>query len=132
MGKQLEGKYLDKSLKRKAAINVQKKAADQLLRLWRAGVKKRNFPPLWGDEIEYCIAKVDEKSRQATLVLKQSALLEQLDGTGHASEYSPEFARYMVEGMPDVPYGMEIKDLLEVEKSMRTRLGVIDTISPSQ
>jgi glutamate--cysteine ligase catalytic subunit len=57
-------------------------------------------------------------------------LLRQLDGADYGSEYSPEFAKYMVEGMPNTPYGKDIKDLLGVENCMRERSGLFQ-VSPS-
>ena len=121
MGKQLEGKYLEEPLRGSAAARVQEKAADQLIRILSAAKTKTSYPPLWGDEIEYAIVRIDHEQTQATLSLKQSFCLEKLNQKNHDSEYSAEFAKYMVEGMPSMPYGADIEDMLKVEESMKNR-----------
>lgn len=85
-------------------------------------MKKTGHPPSWGDEIEYAIVHLDHAARQATLSLSQSEVLKRVQGVeGSEGVYTAEFAKYMVESMPAVAYGGEIRDMLRVEKSMRER-----------
>jgi hypothetical protein len=122
MGKQLEGEYAESHLNGQVAKNVQGRAASELLRLYEAGIKRRGYPATWGDEIEYAIVRLDEKTREATLVLKQSHVLKKLDGeSNQEGEFTAEFAKYMVEGMPSKPYGPNLCDMLKVEESMVKR-----------
>ncbi len=39
----------------------------------------------------------------------------------HGSEFTAEFAKCMVEGMPAAPYGPDIQSMAGVEDSMRKR-----------
>jgi glutamate--cysteine ligase catalytic subunit len=124
MGKQIEGEYADGHLNGDVAKIVQDKAADELVRLYKAGIKKKGYPPTWGDEIEYAIVQLDSNAREANLSLKQSAILKRLDGDGDGNqegEFTAEFAKYMVEGMPSQPHGPDIQDMLRVEESMAMR-----------
>lgn len=122
MGKQLEGDYLKWPLDRRTANHVRQQAITQLLHLWNAGLQKRGYPPLWGDEIEYAIVHLDKSARRATLSLTQSTVLKKLDkDKTKGGEFTAEFAKYMVEGMPDAPFGPDIEDMMQVEESMRNR-----------
>jgi glutamate--cysteine ligase catalytic subunit len=123
MGKQLEGEYLPAdSVCTEVSKNVQERAVDQLVRLWRGGNAKSGRLQLWGDEIEYTLVRLDQRSHEATLSLRQSTVLQKLsDIDGREAEFSTEFARYMVEGMPHQPYGEQLEDMATIEDSMRAR-----------
>lgn len=122
MGKQLEGEFLEWPFDEQITKYVKEKAFKQLLVLWNQGLKKTGYPPYWGDEIEYVIMQLDGVARRATLSLRQSVVLRTFEESNNSNgEFTAEFAKYMVEGMPAAPYGAGIKDMLRVEESMRER-----------
>jgi hypothetical protein len=122
MGKKLNGEFLEWPLNGQAASHVHDRATKELLFLWSAGMKKTGYAPLWGDEVEYAIVHLDNVARRATLSLTQSTVLGKIkEGKDQGGEFTTEFANYMVEGMPNTPYGPAIEDLVQVQGSMRKR-----------
>ena len=55
------------------------------------------------------------------LVLKGESIYEELDESQQDELWRPEFASYMLEGTPGLPYGSTLRDCLKVEKSMIRR-----------
>jgi glutamate--cysteine ligase catalytic subunit len=43
--------------------------------------------------------------------------------------FHPEFGRFMLEATPGKPWGIEFKELLEVEPNMKLRYALSDTVS---
>jgi len=93
--------------------------------------KEKSDKLLWGDEIEYHVVALDEAARTVRLCLRAPELLKELnakeethgrsDGFGEASSWHPEYAAWMLESTPRVPYGGYTADLCRVEASMRLR-----------
>lgn len=93
--------------------------------------KEKSDELLWGDEIEYHVVALDEAARTVRLCLRAPELLKELnakeethgrsDGFGEASSWHPEYAAWMLESTPRVPYGGYTADLCRVEASMRLR-----------
>lgn len=44
--------------------------------------------------------------------------------------FHPEFGRFMLEATPGKPWGIEFKELLEVEPDMKLRYGYLVTPTP--
>ena len=55
------------------------------------------------------------------LTLKGEKLFKELENEENDALWRPEFTSYMLEGTPGAPYGETTDDLLEVERSMKTR-----------
>uniref|UniRef100_A0A914V6Y5 Glutamate--cysteine ligase n=1 Tax=Plectus sambesii TaxID=2011161 RepID=A0A914V6Y5_9BILA len=84
----------------------------------------------WGDEIEYTIVKFDEANKKVRVSLRAEELLSRLQaaeevnalvGTENRFLWRPEYASYMVEGTPGVPYGGLLACFNVVENNMRRR-----------
>ncbi|KAF2136695.1 uncharacterized protein K452DRAFT_279650 [Aplosporella prunicola CBS 121167] len=140
MGKQIDGAYVEWPETAEVASRVQDRAVEELLDLWEHGKTKTGFPPLWGDEVEYAIVRLDCAEKRAGLSSEQAAVLRRLKAAsesgsskesdhrclddlkrGKHAGYTPEFARYMVESEPEKPYGISARSLLSVERSMAER-----------
>lgn len=109
---------------------------------WRRAKGKERDALLWGDEIEYLVVTYDDDKRQVRLSLRQADILEALasdekllaQGGGvdeiqrgsarsgkTAPVFHPEFGRFMLEATPGRPWGIDLKDLLDVEPDMKWR-----------
>ncbi|GMT13059.1 hypothetical protein PFISCL1PPCAC_4356, partial [Pristionchus fissidentatus] len=84
----------------------------------------------WGDEIEYTIVKFDHENKKVRASLRAEELLDRLIageevnnlvGTANKFLWRPEFAAYMVEGTPGVPYGGLLACFNVVEANMMER-----------
>ncbi|GAB7365649.1 hypothetical protein MBLNU230_g6712t2 [Neophaeotheca triangularis] len=93
-------------------------------------------------QIEYLVVSYDDENRQVKLSLRQADILEALasdkellkQGGGvpdlargpkkqgkTAPVFHPEFGRFMLEATPGEPWGIGLKDLLDVERDMKWR-----------
>lgn len=101
----------------------------QFLNVFHATKHFHNHDLKWGDEVEYLILHIDKKSRKATLSLRAPQLLDILQREEHAQPkgssvpvlWRPEYATWMIEGTPGVPYRCYAADLVNVEKNMKLR-----------
>lgn len=127
---------------KKVANHVREWGIEQLLATWRRAKGKERDALLWGDEIEYLVVCYDDEKREVRLSLRQSDILEALasdvklvaQGGGvpdlqrveskagkTAPVFHPEFGRFMLETTPGKPWGIDFKDLLDVERDMKWR-----------
>ncbi|KAI4737272.1 glutamate-cysteine ligase Gcs1 [Aureobasidium sp. EXF-12298] len=125
---------------KKVAGQVREWGIEQLLATWRRAKGKERDALLWGDEIEYLVVTYDDDKRQVRLSLRQADILEALasdekllaQGGGvdeiqrgsarsgkTAPVFHPEFGRFMLEATPGRPWGIDLKDLLDVEPDMK-------------
>ncbi|KAJ5861291.1 glutamate-cysteine ligase-like protein [Penicillium soppii] len=100
-------------------------ASEQCISLWNQYKHLDNYPPLWGDEIEYLIVSLDRQNKTATLALKQQDVLEKWEvysqGRQMAFQLHPESMIFMVEGVAKPPFGDSIQAMSQVENNMRER-----------
>ena len=98
----------------------------------------------WGDEVEYIIVKLDHEEKKARVSLKAEDLLskltvkeekmkEEVENTGSSdiellSLWRPEYASYMVEGTPGVPYEGSMSFFNTVEHNMRVRRNELEAL----
>ncbi|VDM74010.1 unnamed protein product, partial [Strongylus vulgaris] len=87
----------------------------------------------WGDEIEYTVVKFDHEHKKVRVSCRAEELLSRLQaqeevdkvnalvGTVNHFLWRPEFAAYMVEGTPGVPYGGLLACFNVVEANMVVR-----------
>lgn len=123
---------------KKHANHVRKHGITQFLNVWNKvkGIRKDQL--LWGDEIEYTIVNMDKNNKKARLALNASDVLDKLQKDENTEEnynasWKPEYAKYMIEGTPNKPYGSSINDLLTVERNMNERRQLIrQKLSPNE
>jgi len=117
--------------------HVRKYGVKQFIKLYNRLKDEKGRELKWGDEVEYIIVKLDHDQKKARLSLKAESLLDQLiqpeekmkeemakQGKSDIvlkSLWRPEFASYMVEGTPGVPYQGDIKFFNSVEHNMKLR-----------
>ena len=141
MGLLALGTPLDWPEAKKNADHVRGWGIEQLLAIWRRAKGKEGNALLWGDEVEYLVVAFDDKSRNVKLSLRQADILAALAAdealckkggcvpdlqiVTHEGEtcpiFHPEFGRFMLEATPGKPWGIGLKDLLDVERNMKWR-----------
>lgn len=108
---------------------VKRDGIEQFLSVYHAAKDFKNHELKWGDEVEYQLVYLDRISRKATLSLRAPQLLEQLQKEEHAQPegssvpvlWRPEYANWMIEGTPGIPYRCYAADLVNVERNMALR-----------
>ncbi|KAI0390434.1 glutamate-cysteine ligase [Xylariaceae sp. FL0594] len=142
MGLLALGTALDWPDAQKHARQVREWGIKQLLEIWNKAKHKERDAMLWGDEVEYLVVQYSEDSPKVLLSLRQADILKALaadeelaangggvpdlqDVKAHNSSplpvFHPEFGRFMLEATPGKPWGIEFKELLDVESDMKMR-----------
>ncbi|KAK4168844.1 putative glutamate--cysteine ligase [Cladorrhinum sp. PSN259] len=114
----------------------------QLLEIWNKAKGKERDAMLWGDEVEYLVVTYSKDDPKVLLSLRQADILAALasgknlstascvstlpDGSRPLANdpppvFHPEFGRFMLETTPGKPWGIEFKELLNVEPNMKLR-----------
>ncbi|KAK4462033.1 putative glutamate--cysteine ligase [Cladorrhinum samala] len=114
----------------------------QLLEIWNKAKGKERDAMLWGDEVEYLVVTYSKDDPKVLLSLRQADILAALasdkklstagcnpvlpDGSQPLANdpppvFHPEFGRFMLETTPGKPWGIEFKELLNVEPNMKLR-----------
>jgi glutamate--cysteine ligase catalytic subunit len=129
MGLLVKGKPLSWPESEPHRAKVKADGVTQFLNVYRA-TKDISSPTLkWGDEVEYMLVKLDQGRGEARLVLAGPELLNILQQEEHSQPpgstvpvlWRPEYARWMIEGTPGVPYRSYAADLALVEQNMALR-----------
>lgn len=102
---------------------------EQFLNIFHAAKDFRNQNLKWGDEVEYLLLNLDDDTERATLSLRAPELLDILQMEEHSQPagssvpvlWRPEYARWMIEGTPGLPYRCYAADLVNVERNMALR-----------
>ncbi|KAJ4498240.1 glutamate-cysteine ligase catalytic subunit [Lentinula lateritia] len=117
---------------KKVADHIRSHGITQFLHIWDRLKDKNGDELLWGDEIEYMVVVLDNKTKNAKLSLRQTEILTKLNSIVNnlsletedsiaIPTFHPEYGRYMLESTPGSPFTGSITDLLSVEKNMRYR-----------
>lgn len=108
---------------------VKTDGVEQFLSVFHATKHVHNQDLKWGDEVEYLLVHLHHESKRATVSLRAPQLLQILQRTEHSRPkgssvpvlWRPEYARWMIEGTPGVPYRCYAADLVNVERNMALR-----------
>uniref|UniRef100_A0AC35THR5 Glutamate--cysteine ligase n=1 Tax=Rhabditophanes sp. KR3021 TaxID=114890 RepID=A0AC35THR5_9BILA len=109
---------------------IKKHGIAQFIALYKRLKDRQGDQLKWGDEIEYTIVKFDHEKKRVQLSLRADELLKRLQaqeevnavvGTENKFLWRPEFAGYMIEGTPGVPYGGLLACFNVVEYNMLYR-----------
>lgn len=145
MGLLATGTPLEWSEAKNNADHVREWGIEQLLAIWHRARGKERDALLWGDEIEYLVVAFEDEKRKVKLSLRQADILDalakdeelcrkggcvpDLQPLEHDGEslpvFHPEFGRFMLEATPGKPWGIGLKDLLDVEPNMKWRFAVL-------
>ncbi|KAL2020925.1 hypothetical protein VTK56DRAFT_7812 [Thermocarpiscus australiensis] len=143
MGLLALGTALDWPEAKKQASLVRSWGIKQLLEIWNKAKGKERDAMLWGDEVEYLVVTYSKDAPKVLLSLRQADILKALandkalsgkepcdlalpDGSKAQDSqpppvFHPEFGRFMLEATPGKPWGIEFKELLNVEPNMKLR-----------
>lgn len=108
---------------------VKRDGVEQFLSVFRAAKDFHNQELKWGDEVEYLLIHLDHNAQRATLSLRAPQLLNILQRDEHSQPegssvpvlWRPEYANWMIEGTPGLPYRCYAADLVNVERNMALR-----------
>jgi glutamate--cysteine ligase catalytic subunit len=126
MGLLTTGEPLNWPETKKHAHLVKKRGVEQFIKLYRA-YKHRDLDSFkYGDEVEYSLVKFDHNEKRVYCLLKAQQVLAKIMSTQSVNNknetlWSPEFANFMVEGLPGRPYGDDINCINDIEANMILR-----------
>jgi glutamate--cysteine ligase catalytic subunit len=101
---------------------VHQRGIQQFVNLFHAYKHINSDEFKFGDEVEYTLIKFDHKHKRVHVLLKAHQLIPLLNEQNNKlTKWTPEFADFMLEGLPGTPYNHEIKSLLEIEQNMILR-----------
>lgn len=108
---------------------VRNDGIEQFLHVYRTAKDYTNHDLKWGDEVEYLLVNYDRKNRRVTLSLRAPQLLPILKKEEHVRPkgssvpvlWHPEYANWMIESTPGIPYRCYAADLVNVERNMMLR-----------
>ncbi|KAK0616072.1 glutamate-cysteine ligase-domain-containing protein [Bombardia bombarda] len=143
MGLLALGTALDWPDAKKQAHLVRAWGIKQLLEIWSKAKGKERDAMLWGDEVEYLVVTYSKDDPRVLLSLRQADILtalandKSLSGKGGCVPelqdapnsrpneplvvFHPEFGRFMLEATPGRPWGIDFRELLDVEPNMKLR-----------
>ncbi|VDP99505.1 unnamed protein product [Trichobilharzia regenti] len=124
MGLLTVGSPLDWPETKKNAVFVQKQGIKQFILLYHKLNSRTKHTLKWGDEIEYTLVRFDPLKCKAQLYLGATELLKVMgkeNNTGGEITWQPEYAEYMIEGVPGIPFGRLLHAFSTVESNMRKR-----------
>ncbi|VDP85464.1 unnamed protein product [Echinostoma caproni] len=148
MGLLTSGAPLNWSETKKHARYIQEQGIKQFLYLYNKLHSRLKKKLKFGDEIEYTLIRFDPHSGNAQLLLAASDLLHKLPSLEENGELSlvcfatvfpnfyrpiiwqPEYAEYMIEGLPGSPFGQLLHSFNTVEPSMRKRREQLESHLP--
>lgn len=102
----------------------------QFLAAYARSKNLSNMPFLWGEELEHCLVEV-QTLPDGKKVLKLAVNAAEVLGTlsqnkADAVDWHPEYGSFMVESIPNNPYGDDVTTLGLVEKNMRQRYTLLN------
>jgi glutamate--cysteine ligase catalytic subunit len=109
---------------------IKKHGIAQFINLYHRLKDRQGDQLKWGDEVEYTIVKFDHENKKVRVALRADDLLKRLQaqeevnnmvGNENRALWRPEFAAYMIEGTPGVPYGGLMSCFNVVESNMLLR-----------
>lgn len=122
MGLLTVGEPLDWTETKKHSDAVRSKGIQQFINLYRTFKSRHSDEFKYGDEIEYSLVRFNHKQKRVYLLLKAEDLLNKLNSKEIThSKWMPEFASFMIEGLPGSPYEHDISCIKDIEANMRLR-----------
>eukprot|EP01062_Namystynia_karyoxenos_P055915 TRINITY_DN46928_c0_g1_i1.p1 TRINITY_DN46928_c0_g1~~TRINITY_DN46928_c0_g1_i1.p1 ORF type:complete len:739 (+),score=272.16 TRINITY_DN46928_c0_g1_i1:90-2306(+) len=143
-----EGEALDWNDPRAAEARkyVLEHGVAQFLSLYSNYKDEVSKPFLWGEEVEYCLVKLDEQNKRAALWLKVSDgnpedPLKKLNdeeqvqkalgkGGDLAGLWRPEYGAYMIEGTPTKPYTHDLISIASTQDNLDRRHAMLKKVLP--
>jgi glutamate--cysteine ligase catalytic subunit len=122
MGLLTTGEPLDWFETKKHSDVARSKGIEQFIKLYKTFKTRESDCFKYGDEVEYSLVKFDHKLKRVYLLLKAEQLLNKLSKKElTTTKWTPEFASFMIEGLPGFPYEHDISCIKKIESNMKTR-----------
>ncbi len=123
MGYLSDGRTLKWPDSKKYLKKIKQEGIKQYLKLYKKTDKNIIYPFKFGDEIEYTIYSIDKEKKIISIALVAHIIIDQLNNDEKNTKFSwhPEYADYMIEGLPKNPYNDSILDLLNIEPDLNQR-----------
>jgi len=111
---------------RKQSDLVRRIGVQQFIAAYHRERARKGDPFKWGDEVEFILATLNSSEQRAQLSLTGPDILPALvqaekDDPHYPTSWTPEYARYMIEGTPAGPYGDSLSEVTKVEENMKIR-----------
>lgn len=121
---------------------VREHGVDQFINNYKKNFSIGRDVLMYGDELEYGIFLVDHEAKTVKLSLRGAEIIKDLqakeDDEGEANEtgkckWVPEYGSFMIEAIPQVPYGGFTSDLRRIEANMRNRRArLLSVLQPNE
>lgn len=127
MGLLTTGQPLDWTETKKNAELVKRRGVEQFIKLYKAYKNRDRLDSFkYGDEVEYSLVRFDHLDKKVYCLLKAQEILSELVSSNNKQPHvetlwSPEFANFMIEGLPGRPYEHNINCILQIERNMILR-----------
>ena len=138
MGLLTSGEPLNWPETKKNAALVKRRGVEQFIKLFKAYSSRDLDSFKYGDEVEYSLVRFDHEQKKVACLLKAQQVLSDMAAKQAAEEallgesklaaeksaetlWSPEFANFMVEGLPGRPYEHDINCIGDIEANMDLR-----------
>ena len=111
--------------------HVKQHGLEQFIHMYHKMKARHNDTLKWGDEVEYMLTWWDSERKICALSLRGESIVDLLNQHKQATpengiaNWNPEYAKYMIEGTPSVPYGHSARELLSVEDNMKKRRALV-------
>ncbi|KAH8860246.1 Glutamate--cysteine ligase catalytic subunit [Schistosoma japonicum] len=110
---------------KKNAAFIREQGIKEFLLLYHKLNSRLKHTLKWGDEIEYTLVHIDPLTGSAQLYLGATELLKSIkekeNNTSEEIIWQPEYAEYMIEGVPGIPFGRLLHAFSTVECNMKKR-----------
>lgn len=126
MGLLSEGTPLDWPSTQQYADLVRTHGIKQFIHIYEQFKERRNDTFKWGDELEFSLVKFDHANQRCYLLLKAEQSLAELSSNRQA-KFQPEYASYMVESTPSLPFGNTLDAFKYLEQNMKLRRDLIQS-----
>eukprot|EP01066_Platyproteum_vivax_P015305 Platyproteum_vivax@DN6781_c0_g1_i1.p1 len=115
---------------KKIVAYIKQQGVLQFLHLYKLNKSRNDTKLYWGEEVEFILSCLDDGKKLARVFLAAEEVkgrLEANEVVNHGrkeflkSDWRPEYANYMLEAIPAVPYSLNFDDVMMVEPSMHIR-----------
>jgi glutamate--cysteine ligase catalytic subunit len=103
---------------------VHSKGVEQFIQIYNKYSARTDDSFKWGDEIEFSLVRFDHVNKRCYLLLKAEQILNELNDNKEA-KFQPEYASYMVESTPSLPFENTLECFKYLEENMKTRRTLI-------
>jgi glutamate--cysteine ligase catalytic subunit len=113
----------------KAIPYVLEHGVKQFLNIWRRYKDLKDYPFLWGEEVEHLVMSLTASGDGVRLSLTADELLHQARESQTDSKWLPEYGSFMVETTPDAPYTGDGASIMSCEGVIQRRYDLLRALT---